>query len=83
MSIFPNWPPANDDVGFRPALDWAIPADPNDNLKEMDEKVIRLEKEKNEAIDNSDFERAASLRDQIEQLRKNKGPKGPNNSSDS
>ena len=45
---------------------------PPPDLKEMDEEVARLEKEKEEAVANQDFERAAALRDQAHQLRKKK-----------
>ena len=42
------------------------------DLKEIDEEVERLNKEKEEAVANQDFERAASLRDQADKLRKKK-----------
>jgi len=45
---------------------------PPPDLKEMDEEIARLEKEKEEAVANQDFERAAALRDQAHQLRKKK-----------
>merc|ERR1711964_584211 len=38
------------------------------DLKEIDEEVERLNKEKEEAVANQDFERAASLRDQADKL---------------
>jgi ATP-dependent Clp protease ATP-binding subunit ClpC len=42
------------------------------DLKEIDEEVDRLNKEKEEAVANQDFEKAASLRDQADKLRKKK-----------
>src|SRR5438045_4287 len=42
------------------------------NLKEIDDEVERLNKEKEEAVANQDFEKAASLRDQADKLRKKK-----------
>jgi ATP-dependent Clp protease ATP-binding subunit ClpC len=42
------------------------------DLKEIDEDVERLNKEKEEAVANQDFEKAASLRDQADKLRKKK-----------
>ena len=42
------------------------------DLKEIDQEVERLNKEKEEAVANQDFERAASLRDQADKLRKKK-----------
>ena len=42
------------------------------DLKEIDEEVERLNKEKEEAVANQDFEKAASLRDQADKLRKKK-----------
>ena len=42
------------------------------DLKEIDEEVERLNKEKEEAVANQDFERAASLRDQADKLKKKK-----------
>jgi ATP-dependent Clp protease ATP-binding subunit ClpC len=41
-------------------------------LKEIDEDVERLNKEKEEAVANQDFEKAASLRDQADKLKKKK-----------
>src|SRR5690348_6063895 len=42
------------------------------DLKEIDEEVERLNKEKEEAVANQDFEKAASLRDSADKLRKKK-----------
>ncbi len=42
------------------------------DLKEIDEEVEKLNKEKEEAVANQDFEKAANLRDQAEKLRKKK-----------
>ncbi|MEO1992262.1 MAG: ATP-dependent Clp protease ATP-binding subunit [Pirellulales bacterium] len=42
------------------------------DLKEIDEEVDRLNKEKEEAVANQDFEKAASLRDQADKLKKKK-----------
>ena len=42
------------------------------DLKEIDDEVERLNKEKEEAVANQDFEKAASLRDTAEKLRKKK-----------
>lgn len=42
------------------------------DLKEIDEEVERLNKEKEEAVANQDFEKAAALRDQADKLRKKK-----------
>ncbi|MFM2093918.1 MAG: negative regulator of tic competence ClpC/MecB [Planctomycetota bacterium] len=42
------------------------------DLKEIDEEVERLNKAKEEAVANQDFEKAASLRDQADKLRKKK-----------
>ncbi len=42
------------------------------DLKEIDEEIERLNKEKEEAVANQDFEKAASLRDQADKLRKKK-----------
>ncbi|TWT94592.1 ATP-dependent Clp protease ATP-binding subunit [Stieleria varia] len=42
------------------------------DLKEIDEEVERLNKEKEDAVANQDFEKAANLRDQAEKLRKKK-----------
>src|SRR5207344_2332766 len=42
------------------------------DLKEIDEEVERLNKEKEEAVANQDFERAAALRDQADKLKKKK-----------
>lgn len=42
------------------------------DLKEIDEEVEQLNKDKEEAVANQDFEKAASLRDQADKLRKKK-----------
>ncbi len=42
------------------------------DLKEIDVEVDRLNKEKEEAVANQDFEKAAALRDQADKLRKKK-----------
>jgi len=42
------------------------------DLKEIDEEVERLNKDKEEAVANQDFEKAASLRDQADKLKKKK-----------
>ena len=42
------------------------------DLKEIDEEVERLNKDKEDAVANQDFEKAANLRDQAEKLRKKK-----------
>ncbi len=42
------------------------------DLKELDEQVERLNQDKEEAVANQDFERAASLRDQADKLKKKK-----------
>ncbi len=42
------------------------------DLKEIDEDIERLNKEKEDAVANQDFEKAASLRDQTEKLRNKK-----------
>ncbi|HOM18058.1 MAG TPA: ATP-dependent Clp protease ATP-binding subunit, partial [Thermoguttaceae bacterium] len=42
------------------------------DLKEIDEEVERLNKEKEEAVANQDFEKAAALRDQADKLRQKK-----------
>ncbi|MDH3718757.1 MAG: ATP-dependent Clp protease ATP-binding subunit, partial [Planctomycetota bacterium] len=42
------------------------------DLKEIDEEVERLNKEKEDAVANQDFEKAASLRDQADKLKKKK-----------
>ena len=42
------------------------------NLKEIDEQVDQLNDEKEEAVANQDFEKAASLRDKADKLRKKK-----------
>jgi len=41
-------------------------------LKEMQRELVRLQVEKDEAVDQQDFERAASLRDEIEKLEEKK-----------
>lgn len=42
------------------------------DLKEIDEEVEKLNREKEEAVANQDFEKAASLRDQADKLKKKK-----------
>jgi ATP-dependent Clp protease ATP-binding subunit ClpC len=42
------------------------------DLKEIDEQVEQLNKEKEDAVANQDFEKAANLRDQAEKLRRKK-----------
>jgi len=42
------------------------------DLKEIDEEVEQLNKDKEEAVANQDFEKAASLRDQADKLKKKK-----------
>jgi len=42
------------------------------DLKEIDEDVERLNKEKEDAVANQDFEKAAALRDQADKLKKKK-----------
>ncbi|MCS7305329.1 MAG: ATP-dependent Clp protease ATP-binding subunit [Thermoguttaceae bacterium] len=42
------------------------------DLKEIDEQIERLNKEKEEAVANQDFEKAAALRDQADKLRQKK-----------
>jgi ATP-dependent Clp protease ATP-binding subunit ClpC len=42
------------------------------DLKEIDEEVERLNKEKEDAVANQDFEKAAALRDQADKLKKKK-----------
>jgi len=42
------------------------------DLKEIDEEVERLNREKEEAVANQDFEKAASLRDRADKLKKKK-----------
>lgn len=42
------------------------------DLKDIDEDVERLNKEKEDAVANQDFEKAASLRDQADKLRRKK-----------
>jgi len=42
------------------------------DLKEIDEEVERLNKEKEEAVANQDFEKAAALRDQADKLKQKK-----------
>ena len=42
------------------------------DLKEIDDEVERLNKDKEEAVANQDFEKAASLRDHADKLRKKK-----------
>ena len=42
------------------------------NLKEIDEEVEKLNKDKEEAVANQDFEKAAALRDQADKFKKKK-----------
>jgi ATP-dependent Clp protease ATP-binding subunit ClpC len=42
------------------------------DLKELDEKIERLNSDKEEAVANQDFERAAALRDQADRLKREK-----------
>ena len=42
------------------------------NLKELDEDIEKLNKDKEDAVANQDFEKAASLRDKADKLRKKK-----------
>jgi ATP-dependent Clp protease ATP-binding subunit ClpC len=42
------------------------------DLKEIDAEVDQLNKEKEEAVANQDFEKAAALRDQADKLKKEK-----------
>ncbi|MEM8864691.1 MAG: ATP-dependent Clp protease ATP-binding subunit [Planctomycetota bacterium] len=42
------------------------------NLKEIDEEVEQLNRDKEEAVANQDFEKAANLRDQADKLKKKK-----------
>ncbi len=42
------------------------------NLKEIDEEVEKLNKDKEEAVANQDFEKAAALRDRADKLKKKK-----------
>ena len=42
------------------------------DIKDIDEDIERLNKDKEEAVANQDFEKAASLRDQADKLRKKK-----------
>jgi ATP-dependent Clp protease ATP-binding subunit ClpC len=42
------------------------------DLKDLDEQIERLNQDKEEAVANQDFERAASLRDQADKLKKRK-----------
>jgi ATP-dependent Clp protease ATP-binding subunit ClpC len=42
------------------------------NLKELDEEIEKLNKDKEDAVANQDFEKAASLRDKADKLRKKK-----------
>src|SRR5439155_26972879 len=42
------------------------------DLKELDEKIERLNKEKEDAVSDQDFEKAASLRDQADKLKRKK-----------
>src|SRR5450432_1234264 len=42
------------------------------NLKDLDDQIDRLNQDKEEAVANQDFERAAALRDQADKLKKKK-----------
>ena len=42
------------------------------DLKDLDDQIERLNQDKEEAVANQDFERAASLRDQADKLKKKK-----------
>ncbi len=42
------------------------------DLRELEQEILRLDKEKEEAVANQDFERAAQLRDEAYKLRKKK-----------
>ena len=42
------------------------------DLKEIDEQIEQLNQEKEEAVANQDFEKAAALRDQADKLKKKK-----------
>ena len=42
------------------------------DLKELDDQIERLNQDKEEAVANQDFERAAALRDQADKLKKKK-----------
>jgi ATP-dependent Clp protease ATP-binding subunit ClpC len=42
------------------------------DLKELEEEIERLNVEKEEAVANQDFEKAAGLRDQADKLKKKK-----------
>ncbi len=42
------------------------------DLKEIDETIERLNREKEEAVANQDFEKAAAIRDQVDKLKKKK-----------
>jgi ATP-dependent Clp protease ATP-binding subunit ClpC len=42
------------------------------DLKDIDEEIEKLNKEKEDAVANQDFEKAASLRDKADKLRKKK-----------
>ncbi len=56
-----------DEAGARVRLK-AMTAPPD--LKELEVEILKLDKEKEECVANQDFERAASLRDRADQLRK-------------
>ncbi len=56
-----------DEAGARVRLK-AMTAPPD--LKELEVEIVKLDKEKEECVANQDFERAASLRDRADQLRK-------------
>ena len=42
------------------------------DLKELEDEIERLNQEKEEAVANQDFEKAAPLRDQADKLKKKK-----------
>jgi ATP-dependent Clp protease ATP-binding subunit ClpC len=54
-----------DEAGARVRLkNMAVPPD----LTEIEEKIVKLQREKDEAVKSADYERAASLRDEAQQL---------------
>jgi len=54
-----------DEAGARVRLkNMAVPPD----LTEIEEKIVKLQKEKDEAVRSADYERAAALRDEAQQL---------------
>src|SRR5450432_4832638 len=58
-----------DEAGARVRLK-AMPRPPD--LKDLDDQIERLNQDKEEAVANQDFERAAALRDQADKLKKKK-----------